>query len=186
MLKKIEFKFLNLEFNISMLNIALFSFIYLFGIIYSLFLNVNLDDTIYSPFIILYNGSSFSGEIFHYFLYFYLSAILGLFFSSSALGFIFIPFILFLKGIFTGISILYLIQTNFHFLIFFTYSLVFSVEIFIIILFFVQYFSNSFISFKRKITLDFDISLKYFFIEIIILTLLTFTISLSSYFNLIE
>lgn len=150
--------------------LCVFIFTYLIGIILSLFLNLDITNSLYSPFVLMTYGSFSFAKVFHCLLYFYIFPIIGLLFASSLFGFLFIPFMLFIKGIFTGLSMIYLYENAFS--IFGIYSILLSAEIAILIIFAIQNFALSYSAMRNSNTINFDNCVKYFSIEILLLSFL--------------
>ena len=119
--------------------------VYLLGIILSLFLIIDFQDKLFSPFVFSFNSQKLFMILSHSAIYFFITPIILLLCSTSFFGFAFVPLIVFIKSFFTGISVLILF-TEYSFLkVIFLHIPIISVEIMLIIIFSSLAISNSFL-----------------------------------------
>lgn len=168
--KKFNFKFLNVQFSISLMNVLMITVIYIIGLIIGSLMKFTLNEENFSPFLILNyyenNLSAFS----HAFLYFFLFPTILFFFSNSKFGFCFVPLIFLIKGIFTAISITFLQSENFISMSVLMYALLITFEL-IVILIYGAYCMNI-----SKIHLYLEKEYSYTFDVIIFIILFIFSI----------
>ncbi|MFI3326050.1 MAG: hypothetical protein R3Y35_07730 [Clostridia bacterium] len=173
MRKEYEFKLFSINFKLSIIKLTIFLIIYLFGIVLGSLLNLSTQNQLYSPFLPLYFGNNNAINIFHTILYYYMFPVLGLFFATSFFGFIFIPILILLKGIFTSICIIFLLENNYIFAVFNFYGVLLTLEIFVLLIFFIQCFNISSNTIKNQVDINFELCIKQTMLQIIFVTLLS-------------
>ncbi len=177
--KNLEFKIFKLRFIVPVSFFLLNLFCFIIGVCISFFLDINIENEIFSPLSIYFSAdtSSVFPIFFHSFLYFMLFPLLGFILAASFFGFVIIPFLMFLKAIFSILVLISLFLDGQTVICFTLYAPLLALEISVLHLYLSQsmYVSKSLFSHKEEPAVVFRHSLRQFsFIALYMLCLSLF------------
>ncbi len=166
MKKRLEFKIFKLNFFIPVSFFILNLFCFIIGVCISFFLNINIENEIFSPLIIYFlaDTSSVFPIFFHSFLYFMLFPLLGFILAASFFGFIIIPALMFFKAVFSILVLMSLFLNGQTVICFTLYAPILALEISVLHLYLSQsmYVSKCLFSNTEKPAVVFHNGLKQF------------------------
>ncbi|MFI3206603.1 MAG: hypothetical protein R3Y33_05105 [Clostridia bacterium] len=181
-MKKIfRFTFLKNDYSISLFSVLVLLTCYCAGLIISMFFDIDIKDKLFSPFVINCSGEELYILLIHSFTYFLIAPIIFLFCSTSFFGFSLVPFVIFAKSFFYGIS-LYdaLLQENFL-KAFLVYGIIFTLEIIVLLV-----YASVTVSLSLKLKKGdgkevYNISFNQFYVVAIIVSILAVLEAITNY-----
>ncbi len=181
--KDIKFSLIGINFCFSKLKLWAFLGIYLIGVLTGLFLNVDLNSSLFSPFTPLYFDVFSFGAVFHNLLYFFFFPVIGLFLGTSFFGFLFVPALIYFKGLFTSVTISYILTNLDIKLAVVQYGILLSIEIFVLIFFLIHSFNDSLTTAKEGSEESFNQCFKSASIVMLIMLILSIILSIVQFYN---
>ncbi len=141
--KKSRISILGAEFKFSFTDILILLSVHLLGLLTITIIDVNISESVFSPFTPLFFADILFAKVFHSFLYFLFFPIVGLFLGTSFFGFLFVPILVYLKGAFGGFTILHILENEDITTVFFNYGILLSVETAVLLIFLIQIMYSS-------------------------------------------
>ncbi|MEG1426846.1 MAG: hypothetical protein RSC76_04070 [Oscillospiraceae bacterium] len=191
MKKRLHFAVFGVEFDFYLFALFGICIFFIAGLVVSLFVSPMIADPIFSPLIIYSNikSTDFLFIIFHSFLYFMVFIVIALIFATSYFGFIIFPVLIFVKGLFSALSIDALFRLHQYMESLLIYAPLLTMEIGILLIYFAQCMCTSF-SFamsirsvnKNESSTTFIYCLKQFTLIVIFMSIMAVLCGFAQYF----